>query len=370
MENKGYLTDQLITYLGNKRQLLNFIETEVLKIQAILEVNKTVNADLFSGSGVVSRMLKKHSSKVISNDLEQYSSLISNCYLKNRNEVDLEKLQKIIYEIEENIKPLKSDGIFYTNYAPKDDNNIQLGERVFFTSRNAMYIDSILQEIDKYDVETQTLLLGPLLSEISIKVNTAGVFKGFYKNSKTGKGQFGGNGEYALSRIKADIKLMPPILSLHNTEVEVYNMNANDLVKKLSNIDIAYIDPPYNQHPYGSNYFMLNLAIQNKLPLSLSKVVGIPTNWNRSNYNIKSKALDSLEDLISNLDSKFAIISYSSDGFISKRDMKKMLQKYKLRGTTIDFNEIVYNTYRGSRNLNERDLYLKEYLIIVQLRSI
>ena len=33
----------------------------------------------------------------------------------------------------------------------------------------------------------------------------------------------------------------------------------NELVKEIEPVDLAYFDPPYNQHPYGSNYFMLNI---------------------------------------------------------------------------------------------------------------
>jgi adenine-specific DNA-methyltransferase len=104
------------------------------------------------------------------------------------------------------------------------------------------------------------LLLGPLLSEASVHANTAGVFKGFYKNRHTGVGQFGGSGSDALTRILGRIVLEVPVLSLFECEYEVFQEDANALVHKLRGLDLAYIDPPYNQHPYGSNYFMLNLC--------------------------------------------------------------------------------------------------------------
>jgi len=54
-------------------------------------------------------------------------------------------------------------------------------------------------------------------------------------------------------------------------------------------VDLIYLDPPYNQHPYGSNYFMLNLICTNERPHTLSKVSGIPGDWNKSQYNYKNK---------------------------------------------------------------------------------
>lgn len=63
-ENKDFLTTQIIIYLGNKRSLIGNIEKEVEEIKKKLEKKKLVCADLFSGSGIVARMLKKHSSKL------------------------------------------------------------------------------------------------------------------------------------------------------------------------------------------------------------------------------------------------------------------------------------------------------------------
>ena len=35
--------------------------------------------------------------------------------------------------------------------------------------------------------------------------------------------------------------------------------DVNDAVEKIGHVNLTYFDPPYNQHPYGSNYFMLNI---------------------------------------------------------------------------------------------------------------
>ncbi|MGP1530111.1 MAG: DNA adenine methylase [Treponema sp.] len=67
-ENKDFLTTQIITYLGNKRNLIGNIEKEVAIISAKLDNSTLVCADVFSGSGIVARMLKKYSAKLIVND--------------------------------------------------------------------------------------------------------------------------------------------------------------------------------------------------------------------------------------------------------------------------------------------------------------
>ena len=96
----------------------------------------------------------------------------------------------------------------------------------------------------------------------------------FYKNSKTRTGQFGGDGRNALTRILGKVKLPFPVFSEFECRSRVFSSDANLLVKDESvyepdfttdgAFDLAYFDPPYNQHPYGSNYFMLNLILKNK----------------------------------------------------------------------------------------------------------
>src|ERR1019366_7638156 len=78
----------------------------------------------------------------------------------------------------------------------------------------------------------------------------------------------------------------------------VHQTDANVLVREVGGFDVAYFDPPYNQHPYGSNYFMLNLLLSYEEPRETSRVSGIPTSWQRSDYNVRSKALARLSELI------------------------------------------------------------------------
>lgn len=363
-ENKDFLTTQIITYLGNKRSLIGSIEKEVEIISAKLGKDKLICADVFSGSGIVARMLKKHSSKLIVNDLENYSSMINSCYLINKKDFPKKKYAAHYQEIEKRCKKEKHEGIISQNYAPQNDNNILKGERVFYTHENAVLIDTYRNLIDKVVTEEKLkkFFLAPLITEASIHVNTSGVFKGFYKDKNTGIGCFGATGKNALTRIFGKIELKEPVFSNFESKVEIYQKDTVQLSKELKNLDIAYLDPPYNQHPYGSNYFMLNLILKNKLDVKISKISGITQNWNRSAFNKANSALKSMEEIIANLASKFAIISYNSEGFIAFNEMSEMLKKYGKLKTV----EITYNTFRGSRNLRNRNIHISEYLFVLE----
>ena len=365
MEHKkshAYFSKQIITYLGNKRKLLAEIEAEVLKIKKSLGLERLETVDLFSGTGIVARMLKQYSSHLIVNDLESYSKVTNQCYLANQSDFDKDIYDEYYAVIERALKDHRKAGLISNTYAPKDDHDIKPGERVFFTRKNAETIDTIRQVIETIPQAYQPFFLGPLIYQASVHNNTGGVFKGFYKDSQTGIGKFGGNGANALKRIKGDIKLLKPVLSPFEAMVDFYQMDANQLVKELKPVDIIYIDPPYNQHPYGSNYFMLNVIADNKISDQISNVSGIPKDWNRSAYNQKPKALNVFRDLVKDAKAKYLIVSYNSEGFISFDDMHKILSAYG----SLTYKEIKYNAYRASRHLHKRSKYVREYIFTLK----
>jgi adenine-specific DNA-methyltransferase len=297
------------------------------------------------------------------NDLEKYSQLTNACYLSNTADIDITELQdihqRLLNAVDSN--PL-SDGFITELYSPKDDNNIQAGERVFYTHRNAMYIDTMRQLISGVDLPLQKFFLAPLLSEASVHSNTSGMFKGFHKNKATGIGQFGGSNSDALLRIKGDIHLPFPVFSNFHCNSVIYNGDSNEIIKTAPEVDLAYIDPPYNQHPYGSNYFMLNLIAENERPEALSKISGIAEGWNRSAYNKKPFAYQALTELVENIKAKFVLISFNSEGFITLDEMKSMLQKIG----KVEVLKTNYSTFRGCRNLENRAIHVTEYLYLLE----
>lgn len=356
-----FLKDQIITYIGNKRLLLNEIEALVCHIKE-KEGKETLSCgDLFAGSGVVARLLKKHAFYLVANDMEDYSRIINECYLSNRSDFDEETYDTYREEIESlELTP----GLICRYYAPERDDDIQPGERVFYTRENALRIDTYRNAIEHLPSSMKKYFLAPLLYAASVHVNTAGVFKGFYKDRRTGIGKFGGTGEHALQRIKGIITLQKPVFSQRECPVDVHGEDAAKLAGRLPMLDVVYLDPPYNQHPYGSNYFMLNVIAENRIEGKISRVSGIPEDWNRSVYNKKRKAKTALEELIRSLKCRYVILSYNSEGFISYEEMLDMLSKQG----KVTAEEVRYNVFRGSRNLGGRSIYVDEFLFLLEKR--
>ena len=149
-DNEKYLTEQIITYIGNKRSLLDFIGEAIEKIQKDSKKQKLNIVDIFSGSGIVARYLKKYSDTLITNDLEDYSYTINKCYLANKSEIDLDELISYYNLLLERISENISDGFISEMYAPNNTDDIKNGERVFFTKRNANYIDTSRKIIETF----------------------------------------------------------------------------------------------------------------------------------------------------------------------------------------------------------------------------
>ena len=361
-EKPEYLSKQLITYIGNKRALLADIDKEIQEIRRQLGGRRLASADIFSGSGTVARLLKCHSKKICANDLETYSFILNDCYLTNEKDFPKAEYDEARAAILNAAARKKTPGIIAQNYAPQDDNNIKAGERVFYTRQNALLLDTYRKLIEECPQKLQKFFLAPLITEASVHVNTSGVFKGFYKDKNTGLGCFGGAGKDALKRILGKVELSQPIFSAFDCERELFQEDAEALAAKLRGLDLAYLDPPYNQHPYGSNYFMLNLIVKNKIDAELSPVSGIVQNWNHSQFNKAKLAPASLERIVAALDAKFVVISYNSEGFIGLRQMQGMLKRYGNLKTVA----IPYNAFRGSRNLSGRDIHVREYLFVLE----
>ena len=364
-EDHDYLSRQMLTYIGNKRALLAHIGRAVERVKHRLGRSRLRVFDAFSGSGVVSRFFKAHASLLVSNDLEDYAAVTARCYLSNRTAVDLPGVAKVVSGFNASVSTESMPpGFIEELYAPRDEARITRDDRAFYTKANARRLDNYRRLIDTAPSEMKDLLLGPLLSKASIHANTAGIFKGFYKNGETGVGQYGGSGSDALLRILGEIRLEVPVLSNFECEYQVVQEDTNTLAPRLRGLDLAYIDPPYNQHPYGSNYFMLNLLVHYERPTHVSRVSGIPTNWRRSGYNVRRRSLALFSQLVKSIDAPFLLVSFNNEGFISPDQMRSLLDTVG----SVETFEVPYNAFRGSRNFNNRPIHVTEQLFLVERR--
>lgn len=373
----AYLTKQIITYMGNKRKLLPVLDSVFQHIKHALGKDRLTMGDGFSGSGVVSRLMTYNASAVYANDLAGYSETLNNCFLKHRTETQRQKLSDLIDTA--NVYVDDPDKRTYINatqdtynfiqqhWAPSSD-DVEAGERVYFTADNGKRIDKYRYFIDHYvPREYQCCLLAMLLVEASIKNNTSGHFAAYYK--KDAIGHYGGKKELDLHRIMKPIRLYMPEArpSKKKTKVHITRMDTNEWARAIPELDVVYYDPPYNKHPYNIFYFLLDIINDWDMDVAIPDTTrGQPKNWVQSKYNSLRHAKACFADLIANTKSKYIMVSYNSKGIIPKDDMKEILAT---RGTVTEYS-MTHKTYNrmvgiAKYKAQKEQKEISEYLFVV-----
>jgi adenine-specific DNA-methyltransferase len=325
-----YVFHQLIPYIGNKRKLLGLIQTAL----AFTDARPGDSfLDLFAGSGVVARMAKRLGFAVSANDWEPYAEAINRCYIVASAAPPYAALGGYDAALA-TLNGLEPQVGWVTRHlCPADDQRPDMAhERMFYTRANGMRIDAIREQIAAWfaagavDELEQACLLAPLLYQASYTSNTSGVFKGFHHG-------WGGRTGTALYRILSSCILRPAVFHDNGLPGLVYRLEAEALARRLAaageRVKIAYLDPPYNQHPYGSNYHVLNsITLWDKPQLS-ERIEGrnkaaIRADWRserRSAYNYRGEATRAYAALLGALQADHILTSYSSDGMIGLEDL-------------------------------------------------
>lgn len=381
IKNK-YLKENIIAYIGNKRRLLPFIENAFLDI--LKEDNNIKTAlDLFAGSGIISRLLKTLNLEVYSNDWEYYSYILNYAHIY----IDIKDTKNMFahtgglqntIEMLNNINKIKDKDRYISKYyAPQNDNNPDLkNERLFYTQYNATKIDIIRHNIEELfqnkaiNKKEYFYLIASLIYEAATHTNTSGVFKAFHSG-------FGGRNKDALGRILTPISLKElPLFYGKRGHTTMLDAKKFILKNKNKNFDLVYLDPPYNQHQYGSNYHLLNtIALWDKPEINKEIYIngkktnksGIRKDWikTKSDYCYKKTAKNSFVNLIENINAKHIVMSYSTDGIIEFDDLISVLEKKgKLKILTSE-----YTKYRGAKRSIVNKTKNIEYLFLVDTRK-
>ena len=365
---KDYVFNQLVPYIGSKRKLLDLIQRALGRARVSPQ---PTFLDLFAGSGVVSRLAKTLGYTVIANDWEPYAHAINTCYVACNSPPPLAALGGYEAAIRElNALAPRVDWIT-RHLCPRDDLDYDVKvDRMFFMRKNGMRIDAVRHQIEQWreagtiDDRERCCLIAPLLYQACYTSNTSGVFKGFHNG-------WGGRTGTALHRIAGDLRLSPSVFFDNDGPNLIVRKDAQTLAEELSDdeIDVAYLDPPYNQHPYGSNYHVLNtITLWDKPPLSERITRGnkaaIRRDWRterRSPYNHGDQAGRAYRKLLRSLSAHFILTSYSTDGTIGLRDM---LSANVERGR-VSVEMRAYKRYRvSSQRFSAKPLNL-EFVIVL-----
>ena len=268
-------------YLGNKYKLLGFIEDIVSEKCNGFESF----CDIFAGTGVVGDRFNEKNIKIISNDILASNYFAIKAFL-GTSDVNLNSIEEKMLSL--NSLETKEDNYFSTHFG-----------NTYFTLENARKIGAIRERIEAIasDENEKAVLIASLLYAVDKVANTVGHYDAFRKT---------------LDTVQPLRLLVPEFSSEDNRNNEIYQEDANKLIRKIS-FDVLYIDPPYNSRQYSDAYHLLeNLATWDKPP-----VHGIAKKMNRdhlkSEYCLKS-APEAFADLIRNAKCKHILVSYNNTG--------------------------------------------------------
>ena len=399
-----YLQEGIIAYIGNKRRLLHLIgdavalaagrplpvssspdHPRVTGQDAVPDLGGLRFADLFAGSGIVSRYARFRGMEVLSNDWEPYAEILSRAWLEPRPSDIIrlfgrpDGLQKAVEDLNRLPEPREEEWYLARYFAPASRNSDEADyrkERLFYTRSNALKLDAARNRLETMNQPVEeasdrrlrhSLLLAPLLYAAATNVNTSGVFKAYHHG-------FGGHGRDALSRITGEIRFRAPVV-VDRPPGTVFSQDAEELAAsgRLKGTDVVYLDPPYNQHQYGSNYHLLNTLVHwDRIPEPLDlgpdgrllRKAGIRPDWvnTRSPYCSRRAAEDAFSRLLDNLDAPLLLISYSTDGIIPFQRLREICENYGRLTLTAN----PYVTYRGGRQSRSRQDANLEFVLIVE----
>ena len=291
----------MIKYLGSKRALLPVLETLFTASKA------TTAVDLFTGTTRVAAAMKQIGMHVTAVDTASYSEVFSKSFIElDRKNVDLRELTQAVNSLNQ----LSGESGYFTE--------VFCEKARYFQPRNGQRIDTIRTAIES-DYK-QSWMYYPLLSSLLIAADkvdsTTGVQMAYLK---------------AWSR-RSSLELelqVPQLLAGPGKSVR------GDAIEQLSNLgsfDLAYLDPPYNQHRYFGNYHIWETLVRWDKPDYYgiaNKRIDARSSENKSPFNSKLTMPDALAKLIAGLDAKTVVLSYNNESWLSRRELSDMCSNYE-----------------------------------------
>lgn len=338
----------MIKYIGSKRTLVPVILEAVRRTSDAKSV-----IDLFSGTSRVGHALKGAGYRVLSNDHNAYAATLARCYVQSDAEDVLADAKKLVREF----NSLKGvPGYFTETFCERSR---------FFQPKNGERVDAIREAIAAkgLDPELESVMLVSLMEAADRVDSTTGLQMAYLKSWA--------------ARASNDLEMrVPDVLpKAKHGKGQATCLDAFEAAATLQ-ADVAYIDPPYNQHSYIGNYHVWESLVRWDKP----EVYGIAckridVRQRQSVFNSRPRFADAMRKLLASVQSPILVVSFNNEGYLAREDLESMfasLWNGEGKVTTIenDFKRYVgaqigiYNL-KGAKVGKISHLNNKEYVYIV-----
>lgn len=288
----------MIKYLGSKRLLVGVIGDIAEAVGARTAL------DLFTGTTRVAQELKRRGLHVTAADVASYSGVFSDCYIAtDATSVDPAEVQAALDELG------RLPGV--RGYVTET-----FCERArYFQPHNGMRIDAIRDALeDRYaDSALRPILLTALLDAADRVDSTTGLQMAYLKSWAP--------------RSYEDLSLRAPALLPGPGRTVVGD--AAETATRTPRVDLAYLDPPYNQHRYFTNYHVWETLVRWDAPEHYGiacKRVDAREEATKSRFNRKREMPGALAALIADVDAETVVVSYNDESWVSAEQMTEWLR--------------------------------------------
>ena len=279
----------MIKYIGSKRLLVDPI-LAVVSAAGVPTGGWVI--DPFSGSARVGYALKGAGFRVVSGDLHRYAATVAGCYVGAGPEL-LPAVESALARLR---RAPPRDGWFTQTYCE---------EARFFTPENGRKIEGIRAAIDEEAPEgpLRDCLLTALMEAADRVDSTVGLQMAYLKSWAP--------------RALAPLDLRAP--ALIRGEGVAQRSDATALLRQDDRAELVYLDPPYNQHKYLSNYHIWETLVAWDQP----EVYGVARKrvdcrTTKSPWNSKRAAEGALHELVTAIRAPMALLSLSDEAFLSR----------------------------------------------------
>jgi adenine-specific DNA-methyltransferase len=286
----------LIKYLGSKRRL-------VPVLTRLCEAAEARTAlDLFTGTTRVAQAFKRTGARVTAVDTARYSEVFARTYVESdESTIDLVDLAEVIDDL--NARP-GTPGYFTETFCEQSR---------FFQPFNGARVDTIRDAIEREHAGTpyHAILLTSLLEAADRVDSTTGVQMAYVK-------------EWA-ARSAAPLTLRVPEL-LPGSGVAVRG-DALEVAPTLPPSDLAYLDPPYNQHRYFTNYHVWETLVAWDAPEHYGvacKRVDARDPATHSPFNRKREMPGALAQVVRDVRARVLVLSYNDESWVRLDELLDM----------------------------------------------
>lgn len=288
----------MIKYLGSKRTLV-----PVLADLAVATGARTA-VDLFTGTTRVAQELKRRGLHVTATDIATYSGVLAECYVAtDADAVDLHELDRTLEALD--ALPGRP-GYFTETFCERSR---------FFQPKNGARVDAIrdVLEAEYRGSPLFPVLLTSLMLAADRVDSTTGLQMAYLK-------------QWA-PRAAKDLALRRPELVAGPGEAVVGDVL--DTIDTLPPVDLMYLDPPYNQHRYYTNYHVWETLVRWDAPDHYGvacKRVDSRDSATKSVFNVKREMPAALESVIGRARAEVLLVSYNDESWIQPERMTRMLR--------------------------------------------